>query len=226
MAHLINQFIGEFRDLVFPNNCVVCSANVKNGNNSICENCFAIFEPTWLENWRDKLKYSDGIDEVYSAWYTGGVINDLIHNIKYSDQPKLGMELGRRMAQEFPIEELDRIDIITAVPLNSARLRERGYNQAEWIASGLSMSWNVPFDFTILRRTKYTHTQTDLSTEERKQNMHNAFTFMKKNEPLSIAVVDDVITTGATTSECAKKLKESGAIKVTAVSCCTPAFDL
>ncbi len=225
MNHIAKNIIAEIGDLIFPNNCMVCNCEVGDSDNSVCQKCFAKFEPTWLEDWIDKLAFFEGIDEVYSAWYTTGSINDLIHNVKYHDQPKLGMELGKRMAQEFPIDELEKIDIITAVPLNSARVRERGYNQSEWIAKGLSIAWEVPFDFSLLKRIKHTHTQTDLSTDERKVNVQDAFISKGSIEPLSIAIVDDVITTGATTSECAKKLKAGGAVKVTAVSCCTPAFD-
>lgn len=225
MAQVLQLFLEQIKDIIYPNNCAVCGKYIEENENNICNHCFASFEQTWLEDWKDKLKISVGIDEVYSAWFTTGVINDMIHNVKYHNQPKLGMELGRRMAQEFPIEELEQIDLITAVPLNSARIRERGYNQAEWIAKGLSQSWKVPYDFNLLKRIKYTHTQTDLSAEERKTNMKDAFISISNIEPLSIAVVDDVITTGATTSECAKKLKEYGANRITAVSCCTPPFD-
>ena len=225
MTQLLNTFLKDFQDLIYPNNCVICGSVVKISDNSICNRCFNKLEPTWLEDWKDKLTFSEGIDEVYSAWFTSGSISDIIHNVKYYDQPKLGMELGRRMAQEFPIEELENIDVITAVPLNAARKRERGYNQAEWIAKGLSKSWKVHCDFNLLSRVKNTQTQTDLHANERKENIHQAFKSIKSVSGLSIAIVDDVITTGATTSECAKNLKSNGAVKVTAVSCCTPYFD-
>ena len=162
---------------------------------------------------------------MYSAWFTTGSISDIIHSVKYHNQPKLGMELGRRMSQEFPIEELGEIDLITAIPLNSARIRERGYNQAEWIAKGLSKTWKVPYKFNLLKRIKYTNTQTDLPAKERIENMKNAFKSLDKIDSLSIAIVDDVITTGATVSECAKVLKKNGALKIIGVSCCTPAFN-
>lgn len=225
MTQLFNIFFKDLQGLIYPNNCVICNSFIEGNKNSICGRCFNKIEPTWLEDWKDKLTFSEGIDEVYSAWFTTGSISDIIHNVKYYDQPKLGMELGRRMAQEFPIDELGEIDIITAVPLNTARKRERGYNQAAWIAKGLSQSWNVPCDFTILSRTKNTHTQTDLNADERKDNINQAFKSLKLINGLSIAIVDDVITTGATTSECAKVLKKNGTAKVTAVSCCTPYFD-
>ena len=224
MAQAIQSFYHDIKDFVYPNNCVICNKYVKNSNNSICNRCFAKFEPTWLEDWIDKLRFSDNIDEVYSAWYATGFINDMIHNIKYHNQPKLGEELGRRMAEEIPIDELKKIDLLTVVPLNSVRNRERGYNQSEWICKGLAKVWNVPYQFNLLKRVKHTVTQTELSAKERKQNMKDAFIMRDTIDSLSVAIIDDVITTGATLSACASVLKTNGAIKITGVSCCTPSF--
>ncbi len=190
----------------------------------LCKRCFSTIEPTWSEDWIDKLRFSDGIDEVYSAWYASGIISDLIHNIKYHNQPRLGEELGYRMANEIPIDELGKIDLITAVPLNSVKSRERGYNQSEWICRGLAKAWNIPNQNNLLKRIKNTETQTDLSNTERQQNMKNAFVSIESIDSLSIAIIDDVITTGATLSACAVELKKCGARRVIGVSCCTPQF--
>lgn len=224
MSQVIQSVLREIKDIVYPNNCVICNEYVEDSHNCICKRCFSKFEPTWLEDWIDKLRFSDGIDEIYSAWYTLGAINDIIHNIKYHNQPRLGEELGRRIVNEIPIDELDKIDLITAVPLNVVRNRGRGYNQSEWICKGLAKAWNVPYQFNLLKRVKHTDTQTDLSASERKQNMKNAFTTTNKIDSLSIAIIDDVITTGATLSACAVVLKNSGASKITGISCCTPQF--
>lgn len=224
MAQVIESVFRAMKDIVYPNNCVICNNFVKESRNCLCKRCFSKFEPTWLEDWIDKLRFSDGIDEIYSAWYALGAINDIIHNIKYHNQPRLGEELGRRIVNEIPIDELDKIDLITAVPLNVVRNRGRGYNQSEWICKGLAKAWNVPYQFNLLKRVKHTDTQTDLSASERKQNMKNAFTTTNKIDSLSIAIIDDVITTGATLSACTVVLKNSGASKITGISCCTPQF--
>jgi len=224
MAQAIQSIFHEVRDIIYPNNCAICGQFVEESKNCICKRCFSKIEPTWLEDWIDKLRFSEGIDEVYSAWYATGAINDMIHNIKYHNQPKLGEELGRRLAEEIPIDELEKIDIITAVPLNSVRNRERGYNQSEWICKGLAKAWDVPYQFNLLKRVKHTTTQTDLTAKERKQNMQDAFIMKEAIGSLSVAIIDDVITTGATLSACASVLKTNGAIKITGVSCCTPSF--
>jgi len=224
MAQAIQSVFGEIIDFVYPNNCVICNKLVNERQNCICKPCLSKFEHTWLEDWIDKLRFSDGIEEVYSSWYAFGFMNDIIHSIKYHNQPRLGEELGREMATEIPIDELGEIDLITAVPLNPVKNRDRGYNQTEWICKGLSKEWNVPYQFNLLKRVKYTQTQTDLSTADRKENMKNAFISTNTIDSLSIVIVDDVITTGATLSACAVELKKCGASKITGVSCCTPQF--
>jgi ComF family protein len=224
MAQAIQSFFREIKDIIYPNNCVICNKHVEEDQNCICKYCFSKFEPTWLEDWIDKLRFSDGIDEVYSSWYAISTINDIIHNIKYHNQPRLGEELGHKMSIEIPIDELENIDLITVVPLNSVKNRERGYNQSEWICKGLAKAWNIPYQFDLLKRVKYTETQTDLSANERIKNMENAFISTNRIDKLSIAIIDDVITTGATLSACATELKNCGANKITGVSCCTPQF--
>jgi len=224
MAYVIQSVFNGIKDIIYPNNCVICNKFVEDSKNCICKICFSRFEPTWLDDWIDKLRFSEGIDEVYSVWYAIDAINDIIHNVKYHNQPRLGEELGRRMAMEIPIDEMGEIDIITAVPLNSVKNRERGYNRYEWICKGLSKAWNVPYQFNFLKWVKCPHTQTDLSADERKQNMMNAFISSGNIESISIGLIDDVITTGATLSACAVALKNSGARKVIGISSCTPQF--
>ena len=92
MAQAIQSVFRDIVDIVFPNNCIICNQFVEESKNCICNKCFSIFEPTWLEDWIDKLRFSDGIAEVYSAWYATDFINDMIHNIKYHNQPRLGEE--------------------------------------------------------------------------------------------------------------------------------------
>ena len=163
MAQAIQSVFREIKDIIYPSNYVICNKHVEEDQNCICKYCFSKFEPTWLEDWIDKLRFSDGIDEVYSSWYAFSTINDMIHNIKYHNQPRLGEELGRRIAIEIPIDELEKIDLITVVPLNSVKNMERGYIQSEWICKGLVKAWNVPYQFDLLKRVTYTETQTDLS---------------------------------------------------------------
>ena len=91
-----------------------------------------------------------------------------------------------------------------------------------WIGKGLSEQVKIPFDASIIHRKKYTVSQTTLDREERLQNMENAFVTSRPLNGLKIGIVDDVLTTGATMSACAKKLKQNGAERVVAITLATP----
>ena len=68
MTQVIQSVFSEIGDIVYPNNCIICNKYVEDSRNCICKRCFSRFEPTLLEDWIDKLRFSDGINEVYSAW--------------------------------------------------------------------------------------------------------------------------------------------------------------
>ena len=70
MTQSLNAFFKDFQDLIYSDNCVICSSAVGVSDNSIYNRCFNKLEPTWLENWKDKLAFSDGLNEVYYAWFT------------------------------------------------------------------------------------------------------------------------------------------------------------
>ena len=213
-----------FRNVLFPNNCIVCEKFIKSNENVICGDCSDEFEPTGLGNWIDDLRFRDGIDQVYSIWWANEVMSDIIHKIKYQNQARLGMELGNKMIDCLPPNLIENADLITVVPLNSTKHRERGYNQSEWISKGVTKDRNVSVDCKLLKRLRFTKTQTELSALERLQNVEDAFEARKNVNDKTIIIIDDVITTGATISACAAELKKGGAKMVLGLSLCTPKF--
>ena len=112
-----------------------------------------------------------------------------------------------------------RFDVIVPVPLHPTRQRERGFNQASLLAELLSPEISVPSK-PLLERIRHTTTQTALDRAERMKNLHNAFRLRKRVNvrDLRVLLVDDVLTTGSTLSECARVLKRAGAISVHAVT--------
>jgi len=104
----------------------------------------------------------------------------------------LGWELGHHLGNMLPLTQVGDLDFLIPVPLHSVKKRERGYNQAKWIAKGLSSIWEVPVDPSILKRKKYTETQTMLSSIERKQNMDKSFEVKKPMKGITIGIIDDV----------------------------------
>lgn len=189
---------------------------------SFCADCLVKFIPTKLGNWVRHVTVSDGIDKAYSGWNYEEGIHDAIHNLKYSDRARLGTELGTLLGRELSSEISGSIDLITAVPLHPVKLRERGYNQARFIALGLGKYLNIPVHDNLIYRRKYTESQTMLSQSARLENVHAAFEVKKNVDNLKIGLVDDVLTTGSTISSCAQALKSKGAQVVVAVTCSTP----
>ena len=183
------------------------------------------FEKTNLGNWIENVSHSEGLDGVYSGWYFNNQIQRVIHSLKYEERAKLGWELGHHLGNMFPSFQVGDLDFLVPVPLHSVKKRERGYNQAKWIAKGLSSIWGIPVDFSILKRKKYTETQTMLSSLERKENMDKAFEVKRMTTGLNIGIIDDVLTTGSTMSACAVMLKEKGFQSVFAITCSTPKLE-
>jgi ComF family protein len=112
-----------------------------------------------------------------------------------------------------------RFDVIIPVPLHPARQRERGFNQASLLAELLGKQMSVEYQ-PLLERVRYTTTQTALDRAERIENLHNAFRLRKNADVrrLRVLLIDDVLTTGSTLSECARILKRAGALSVHAAT--------
>lgn len=105
-------------------------------------------------------------------------------------------------------------DCLLPVPLHRARLRSRGFNQAREIARVLSQRLSLPVDDQLLRRHRPTAQQFELRPEQRAKNVSGAFSLLKTMDYKNIAIVDDVLTTGATAHELARLLKRHGAQNV------------
>ncbi|HEX7517804.1 MAG TPA: ComF family protein [Chthoniobacterales bacterium] len=145
----------------------------------------------------------------------------LVHEFKYGGQRHLRYPLAAWLGETMSDPRLcgRRFDLIVPVPLHPARERERGFNQATLLAELLSGKIAVPLR-SVLERIRYTTTQTAYDRAERMENLHDAFRLRKKGDvrELRVLLIDDVLTTGSTLSECARILKEAGAISVHAAT--------
>jgi ComF family protein len=123
---------------------------------------------------------------------------------------------------DFSFPDIDFTDysLIIPVPLHIKRLRERGFNQSLILSRVLGGKKQIPVNFSLLKRHKFTLTQTGSNKKERKQNIKGAFEVSdkKKITGKNIILIDDVYTTGATINECAKTLIKAGARKVSALT--------
>ena len=139
-----------------------------------------------------------------------------MHEIKYKGEKELGEHLGKIFGADLKRSWFDEIDAIIPVPLHSKRLKERGYNQSEWIAQGIARSMGKPLITDALIRESATQTQTKKGVYERWQNVNGIFKVINptKIENKHILVIDDVITTGATIEACISGLISADGVKV------------
>ena len=150
-------------------------------------------------------------------------VQQAIHKMKYADQPMIGYQFGRMAALEMQYADFfDGIDIIVPIPLHPIRLRERGYNQSEYISRGISEVTGIPIDTTHVTRERNTPKQALQRGDERKQNVNNAFAV---NHPEQfyhkhILVVDDLVTTGETMRSCLKAMKRFRGAKFSVFALC------
>ncbi len=156
-------------------------------------------------------------EQARSAVAARGLVLDVIHRYKYQRalwfEPFLAELLVRAAA---PALRAGTWGSIVPVPLHPLKQSEREFNQAERLARRLSKAAQVPLDTRLLKRVEPTRSQTLLSRAERAANVRRAFAL--KGQPSlagqNVVLVDDVLTTGATTSACAKVLRDAGAAQV------------
>jgi ComF family protein len=162
-----------------------------------------------------------GYDIARSACRYDGPLRDMIQAFKYNHALWYRDELAELLRACVDVHyDMARIDAVASVPLFHARRRERGYNQAAVLASALARKIRKPLMRSALTRTRPTPTQTHLTARDRLPNVKGAFE-PRRPERLNgktILLVDDVMTTGATLSECARALKNAGAKAVYAVT--------
>ena len=160
-------------------------------------------------------------DAAVAAYRGRGIVREIIHEFKYARQIHLRHLVAHWLRAALDDERLRDIsfDLIVPVPLHPARQRERGFNQAGLLAESLSAETSMP-STPVLERIRYTTTQTALDRSERMENLHNAFRLRKNADVrgLRVLLIDDVLTTGSTLSECARVLKRAGAISVHAAT--------
>lgn len=138
----------------------------------------------------------------------------LVQGLKFRSELALARVLANELHAAVLAAPAIPVDLIVPVPLHDARLRERGYNQSMEIARGIASRLNVPLAPDACARVRDTAAQLDLPWKARRENVRGAFSCARALDGKTVAVVDDVMTTGATLAEVAATLKKFGAARV------------
>jgi ComF family protein len=139
----------------------------------------------------------------------GSAYQVLLHDLKYRDNRRAGFYLGRLLGLVIKQTNLSGCDLLIPVPLHRKKLNQRGYNQSELIARGVSEVTGIPVTNDLIRRARHQQSQTQMSRQERFENMASAFILCDDPPDLHgkrILIIDDVVTTGATLEACSQIL--------------------
>jgi len=199
--------------------CPQCWSQVRFIRPPFCERCGLPFEGDLTTTFEctNCLEMELHFSSARSAVVAKTVVLETIHRFKYSRALWFENFLADLLLREaMPALREQHWDFIAPVPLHPLKHREREFNQAEILARHLSAAAKIPVNEKILRRVTPTRTQTLLTREQRAANMSGAFAVSKgvRLDDQKIILVDDVFTTGATTSACAKALSGAGAAEV------------
>lgn len=206
--------LGALLDLLFPPRCVFCRRLLHRGEEGICPRC------------QQELPWALGAEaeqtgEFFSLcasplWYQDQV-RASFHRYKFKGVRGYSRTYGRLVAQCVQDHLAGRYDLITWVPLSRARLRQRGYDQAMLLASAAALELDDVAAET-LRKVRDTEAQSGLGKNDasRRANVLSAYqvTDPALVEGRRVLLIDDIVTTGSTLSECARVLRTAGAADV------------
>jgi ComF family protein len=236
MRRFLERYFAAAIELLYPRNCQLCFQAIENTSaiGYVCADCLRSVHPIRAPfcqkcglpfrgeitvtfecgNCRDK---NYAFDRAIAAVTTQGIVRECVHRFKYARHEWFGNILAHYLIeaglQHF---DWDSVDAIVPVPLHPRKLREREFNQAEFLGNKLSRAFQKPLFTNNLCRIRDTQTQTRLDLQGRAENMRGAFA-VKQPDAFTgkrLILVDDVFTTGATTNECANILFKAGAANV------------
>ena len=217
----------DFVRLLFPETCLTCGISLYFNEKSICTFCIQQLPKTNYHNLYDNQvkKVFDGrvnVEKAYSYLFfkKGSKTQEILHQLKYRNKEKLGVELGMMYGKELMSDGESNIDLIVPVPLHPTKLTKRGYNQSAAFAKGIADVLNIEMDDKNVIRSKNTETQTKKTRLDRWLNVSDVFQvkYPTKLEGRHILIVDDVITTGATIEAMAGVLNSVGCRKISIAS--------
>lgn len=222
------KWLSDFVGLFYPRACSVCGATLVGDEHEICTSCLlqlpeAIGVPL-PDNFVEKRFYG----RIPLAHATSLLIfsrksnaQRILHQIKYAGDEPLARSMGRMLGNRLAASHLfDDVDLLIPVPLHPRKERQRGYNQSLLLCEGITQTFPRKICSGILIRQRHTDTQTHKNRQQRLENMNGVFTVTNPAvlEDKHVLLVDDVITTGATTEACCSALQTVRGIVISIAS--------
>lgn len=195
--------------------CCQCAPLVEPTGTSICQTCGKWLAVGPRERCLECLRRPPEFDSMRTAFAYGGPVAEAIMAFKHGNRRSSAAPLASLVLEQLALPVLEQVDLVAPVPLHPVQLVRRGYNQAAMLAHHISIQAGLPLLYA-LERIRDTGGQGGLTARERQANVSGAFTCRAPDSVAQrgILLVDDVVTTGATTSECSRVLRDSGAREV------------
>lgn len=226
----MKSLLTDLINLLFLTLCVGCDQTLHQADQFLCTACrLALPETNDHQSPDHNESHNKFAGKVpiryvtsYARFAKGGVMQRAIHRIKYEGNKDAATGFGRWYGAILNEHSslADDIDLLVGVPLHKQRLRQRGYNQADQLAIGLSETMQLPARMDVLVRTEFKSSQTKKNRLERWANVETVFgvadALAVKDK--HIAIVDDVLTTGATIEACAAELLRAGCREVSVIT--------
>lgn len=215
-VNVVWSCVHDLIQLIYPNLCVGCGDELLGNEKHLCIACWKALPKTGFhhqpmnpasEKFLGKIPFHHAGSMYYFTKDTR--LQAILHALKYRGSVEVGIELGKRCAHELmKCPWIGEVDVLVPVPLSKQKMKKRGYNQSEAIARGMQSILAIPTDTTSFTRVVNTRSQTNLSVSERAENVKRAFAVSndKALRDKHILLIDDVLTTGATLTACAKEI--------------------
>ncbi|MCS6934476.1 MAG: hypothetical protein NZM35_04900 [Chitinophagales bacterium] len=215
---------------VYPRICAGCGTALRGSEDFICIGCETELPYTYYWQNPDNrlmMRFAGRVQLQMACsllhFKKQSIVQGLIHHIKYKRRTDIALSLGKMLGRYIHASISDLPDLIVPVPLHAHRLKQRGYNQCDYIAQGLSEALRVPFRTDVLVRPLENISQTKKRKFERWENVSGIFA-VRDPLPLKnkhVLLVDDVVTTGATAESCILALQQTEGVRVSFVALAT-----
>ena len=224
---MIKNYLTELFDFILPRFCPSCRNKLIYTEKTICNSCLSKIKLADPEFIKSEYQRKYGSKRIISGFISHYIfekdkeLQHIIHALKYDKKFHIGIFLGKSLGEYFKSQfQSWNISMIVPIPLHHLKKAERGFNQSYYIAKGISSQTSIAIKSNVMKRMRFTQSQTTMTLKEREENVEGAFK-VRKTENIkgkNILLVDDVMTTGATINECGKVLLDAGANRIYAAT--------
>ncbi len=217
---VIRENVTNALQIISPTYCIICGKRIDPRQERLCTRCLIDMPITRFAHIPDNpiaqrarlilphIHHASAL--IYYSSHSGW--RDAIHDLKYHGKQHIGTHLGQLLGRELAQSPIyQNIDFVHAVPLHPLRRVYRGYNQSYYIARAVAKELGIPLYDTLLQRHRYNKSQVQVQRKRRWENTKELFSVSRPElfEDKRVLLIDDVLTTGATTISCAESIIET-----------------